>query len=166
MREVYETRSPLGALIAVVAGYLVAALIGCAPILLPLLPAILVALPIVYAWVVLLVFPISVVIAWPLYLLVTRYANGNLLVVLALAVPGVLVFFLGAALEAATPAAVSAPAVNIWVAASVVILGGPLTLVFNRPGARGMTAATSLISLGVVGWLLIFWMTASSRPLQ
>lgn len=59
----------MGGAAAAIAGCLVVALIGCAPAALPLLPALLITLPVVYGYALLAALPVSLLVAAPLYLL-------------------------------------------------------------------------------------------------
>jgi hypothetical protein len=128
-----------------------------------MLGAAFIAVPTVYGLVLLATLPVGLLVAAPAFVIarVRQWpaAVGPLLV----SASGVLCWVSARWVSAALPETVQVPAaLSIMVAVSVVLFGGPLTLVFERSRAYAMWALAVLLAVGAAGWGLILAQVAAA----
>lgn len=150
--RVSRAQSARGAL----AGHLLAALIGCAPTLLPMLGAAFISVPMIYGLVLLATLPVAFLVAVPAFVIarVRQWpaAVGPLLV----SATGVLCWASAQWLSGALPATMQVPApLSIMVAVSVGLFGGPLALVFEKSRMHSIWALAVLLAVGAAGWGIV-----------
>lgn len=151
---------------AALAGHLVAALIGCAPILLPMLGAALVAIPVTFGQVLLGTLPVAVLVAVPGYVIARARRWPNAVGPLIVSASGVLCWPAALLVRELLPETARLPeGLGIMAAVSIVLFGGPLSLVFEKSRKAAIVAIVLLLSIGIIGWILTIALQPTS-PLR
>lgn len=141
--------------IAALAGSLLAALIGSAPLLLPFLGPGIGGIPPIYAGVLLIALPVFLVIGLPLYVTAAhgRWPRWSR----AVAISASNIAMLGTTFVASelVPDWASLPwQFGLFASAGAVLFGGPLTLVFEGARRGAWITVALLGALGISGWIL------------
>lgn len=142
---------PIEKALAAYAAYLVAALIGCIPLLISFLPVFLTAVFGVFGYAAIAAVPIAIAVGIPLYLSVSTSSLPGWAVLFVLATPGVLVFGAGMLIEIASRERFHLPGVYAWVAVATCLFGGRLAFTFESRLRGAVVASGVLTIVAIVG---------------